>query len=107
MFSKKIFENTEKTIDKIFVNAYNLFAIANKLSVNTDSKERRKILKKLIFRIKMGLDTQEVEILTKAMNLYIFAGTTFDYPDEIEICKDVLRKIKRHLSAEYLPENTI
>lgn len=62
-------------------------------------------MKKLIFKIKIGLDKEEFEILTKALNLYIFAGTTFDYPDEIEICRDISRKIRRSLSAEYIRVN--
>lgn len=63
--------------------------------------------KKLVFKLKMGLDTQEMEILTKALDLYILAGTTFDYADDIDICKDVQRKIRRNLSVEYVPDNTI
>lgn len=61
--------------------------------------------KKLLFKIKMLLDKQEFDILIKALDFYVLGGVVFDYPDEIEICKDVQRKIKRHLTTEYLAEN--
>lgn len=59
-------------------------------------------MKNLIFKIKMLLDKQEFDVLTKALDFYILGGVVFDYPDEIEISKDIQRKIKRHLSTEYL-----
>lgn len=64
-------------------------------------------MKNLIFKIKIRLDRHEFDVLTKALNFYILGAVTFDYPDEIEICKDIQRKIKRHLSTEYLENNTI
>lgn len=64
-------------------------------------------MNKLIFKLKMCLDKEELTILTKSLNLYILASTTFDYPDEIEICRDILRKIRRNFSTEYLPENKL
>lgn len=63
--------------------------------------------KEMLFKIKVLLDKQEIDILTKALDLYILGGVVFDYPDEIEICKDVQRKIKRNLFVRYLSKNTI
>lgn len=62
------------------------------ISWDVNRRKGEKILKKLIFKIKMGLDKEEIEVLTKALNLYIHAGTTFDYPEQIEICRDILMK---------------
>lgn len=62
---------------------------------------------KLIFNVKMNLDKYEIDILTKALDFYILGGVVFDYPDEIEICKDVQRKIKRNLFVKYLSKDTI
>ncbi len=64
-------------------------------------------MKKLVFKIKMILDKEEMLILTKALDLYVLASTTFEYPDEIEICKDVSRKIRRGLSTEYIENREI
>ena len=61
----------------------------------------------LIFNVKMNLDKQEIDVLTKALDFYILGGVVFDYPDEVEICKDVQRKIKRNLFVKYLSKETI
>lgn len=61
----------------------------------------------LIFNVKMNLDKQEIDVLTKALDFYILGGVIFDYPDEVEICKDVQRKIKRNLFVKYLSKETI
>lgn len=61
----------------------------------------------LIFNVKMNLDKQEIDVLTKALDFYILGGVIFDYPDEVEICKDVQRKIKRNLAVRYLSKETI
>ena len=41
------------------------------------------------------------------LDFYILGGVIFDYPDEVEICKDVKRKIKRNLFVKYLSKETI
>lgn len=63
--------------------------------------------KEMLFKIKVLLDKQEIDILTKALDFYILGGVIFDYPDEVEICKDVQRKIKRNLFVKYLSKETI
>lgn len=65
------------------------------------------ILKKLIFRIKLGLDKNELEILTHSLKGYIHNATMFNYIDDVEICHDILNKIKRNLKVEYLPDNMV
>lgn len=64
-------------------------------------------MKKLIFKLMLRLDINEIGILLKAINLYIFTSTTFDYADDLEICHDLLNRIKRNLSTEYLSENML
>jgi len=61
----------------------------------------------MLFKIKTLLDKQEFDVLMKSLDFYIVGGVTFDYPDEVEICKDVQRKIKRHLSIKNLDDNKI
>ena len=62
-------------------------------------------MKNLIFKIKTLLDKHEFDVLMKALDFYVVGGVIFDYPDEVEICKDVQRKIKRHLSIKNLDDN--